>query len=198
VQGLEYVYPDSRRQVLRDVNLELGESDKVLLTGGSGSGKSTFGALLAGRLQPSAGTVLSQGIDRYLVGAKGWLNQVCYVPQPGGNHVLTDTFAFNLLLGRCWPPTAADLKEAQAVAERLGLGPLIEKMPAGMMQMVGEGGWRLSQGEQARLFLARGILQGAKLLVVDELLAPLDPETSLEVLEAIEALPSQLLLIAHT
>jgi ATP-binding cassette subfamily B protein len=141
---------------------------------------------------------LSQGIDRYLVGAKGWLNQVCYVPQPGSNHVLTDTFAFNLLLGRSWPPTAADLEEAQAVAERLGLGPLIEKMPAGMMQMVGEGGWRLSQGEQARLFLARGILQGSKLLVVDELLAPLDPETGLEVLEAVEGLPSQLLLIAHT
>lgn len=198
VQGLDYVYPDSSRQVLRDVNLELGEHDKVLLTGGSGSGKSTLGALLAGRLQPSSGTVLSQGIDRFVVGAKGWLRQVCYVPQPGSNHVLTDTFAFNLLLGRAWPPTAADLQEAQAVAEQLGLGPLLEKMPAGMMQMVGEGGWRLSQGEQARLFLARGILQGARLLVVDELLAPLDPETGLEVLKTVEALPSQLVLIAHT
>lgn len=198
VQGLEYTYPDSTRQVLHDVNLELGESGKVLMTGGSGSGKSTFGSLLAGRLQPSAGTILSQGIDRYVVGAKGWLREVCYVPQPGINHVLTDTFAFNLLLGRAWPPTAQDLQEAQVVAERLGLGPLIEKMPAGMMQMVGEGGWRLSQGEQARLFLARGILQGARLLVVDELLAPLDPITGLDVLKTVEALPSQLVLIAHT
>ncbi len=198
VRGLEYVYPDSSRQVLRDVSLELGESDKVLMTGGSGSGKSTLGAILAGRLQPNAGTVLSQGIDRYVAGAKGWLKQVCYVPQPGSNHVLTETFAFNLLLGRAWPPTARDLQEAQQVAERLGLGPLIEKMPAGMMQMVGEGGWRLSQGEQARLFLARGILQDARLLVVDELLAPLDPETGLEVLKTVEDLPSQLLLIAHT
>ncbi len=198
VQGLEYTYPDSSRQVLRDVNLELGESGKVLMTGGSGSGKSTFGSLLAGRLEPSAGTVLSQGIDRYVAGARGWLTQVCYVPQPGINHVLTDTFAFNLLLGRAWPPSARDLQDAQAVARQLGLGPLIEKMPAGMMQMVGEGGWRLSQGEQARLFLARGILQGARLLVVDELLAPLDPVTGLEVLKAVEALPSQVVLIAHT
>ena len=71
-------------------------------------------------------------------------------------------------------------------------------MPAGMMQMVGEGGWRLSQGEQARLFLARGILQGSRLLVVDELLAPLDPATGLDVLKTVEALPSQLVLIAHT
>lgn len=198
VQGLEYSYPDSSRQVLRDVNLELGEAEKVLLTGGSGSGKSTFGSLLAGRLQPSSGTVLSQGIDRYVAGARSWLKHVCYVPQPGSNHVLTDTFAFNLLLGRAWPPSPDDLAEAQSVAESLGLGPLIDKMPAGMMQMVGEGGWRLSQGEQARLFLARGILQGSRLLVVDELLAPLDPVTGLEVLKTVEALPSQLVLIAHT
>lgn len=198
IQGLEYTYPDSSRQVLREVSLELGESEKVLMTGASGSGKSTFGSLLSGRLQPSAGTVLSQGIDRYVVGAKGWLKQVCYVPQPGSNHVLTDTFAFNLLLGRSWPPTAGDLEEAREIAESLGLGPLIEKMPAGMMQMVGEGGWRLSQGEQARLFLARGILQGSRLLVVDELLAPLDPVTGLEVLKTVEGLPSQLVLIAHT
>ena len=122
VQGLEYVYPDSSRQVLRDVNLELGETEKLLLTGGSGSGKSTFGALLAGRLQPSSGTVLSQGIDRHVVGSSGWLKQVCYLPQPGSNHVLTDTFAFNLLLGRAWPPTSEDLREAQSVAEITGSG----------------------------------------------------------------------------
>ena len=42
---------------------------------------------------------------------------------------------------------------------RLGLDALLERMPAGMMQMVGEGGWALSQGEKARLFIARGILQ---------------------------------------
>ncbi len=74
----------------------------------------------------------------------------------------------------------------------------MEKMPAGITQMVGEGGWRLSQGEQARMFLARGILQGAQTLIVDELLSPLDPSSRLEVLKAVENLPSQLILIAHS
>jgi len=198
VQGLGYAYTDSARQVLRDVNLKLDGFDKVLLTGSSGSGKSTLGALLAGRLQPTSGSILSQSVDRFVTGINGWRQQVCYLPQPSSNHVLTDTFAFNLLLGRAWPPSAGDLQEAGDVAESLGLGPLIEKMPAGMMQMVGEGGWRLSQGEQARLFLARGILQGARVLVVDELLAPLDPVTGVGVLKALEQMPSQLILIAHT
>lgn len=198
IQGLGYSYPKSAQQVIRDVNLRVPASGKVLLTGNSGSGKSTLGALMAGRLQPATGTILSQGLDRHITGARGWLKQVCYVPQSSANHVLTDTFAFNLLLGREWPPTADDLNEAVNVAGSLGLGPLMEKMPAGVMQMVGEGGWRLSQGEQARLFLARGILQGARVLVIDELLSPLDPGTSLEVLEAVERMPSQLILIAHT
>lgn len=198
VEGLEYAYPGSARQVVRDLNLRIQPSAKVLLTGSSGSGKSTLGALLSGRLQPLCGTILSQGMDRHVVGPRGWLKHVCCVPQSGRNHVLTDTFAFNLLLGRAWPPTRDDLEEARAVAELVGLGPLIEKMPAGMMQMVGEGGWRLSLGERARLFLARGILQGARVLVVDELLAALDPASSLSVLKAVEQLPSQLILIEHS
>ncbi|MGE0622071.1 MAG: ATP-binding cassette domain-containing protein [Pseudomonadales bacterium] len=198
VDGLGYAYPGSARQVVRDAHLELQGTEKLLLTGDSGSGKSTLGALLSGSLQPASGTVLSQGMDRHVLGAREWLKHVCCVPQSGRNHVLTDTFAFNLLLGRAWPPSAEDLEEAREVAELVGLGPLLEKMPAGMMQMVGEGGWRLSLGERARLFLARGILQRARVLVIDELLSPLDPVSGLSVLKAVERLPSQLILIEHS
>jgi ATP-binding cassette subfamily B protein len=197
-KGLTYHYPGTQRQVLNNANLRIESGQKVMLSGPSGSGKSTLGALLAGRLQPDSGLVISHGLDRHIAGAKGWLRHVCYVPQAGSNHVLTETFAFNLLLGRAWPPSPEDMAEAYRVALALGLGSLIEKMPAGMMQMVGEGGWRLSQGERSRLFVARGILQGAHMLIADELLSPLDPETSLDVLHAIEQLPGQVMLIAHS
>ncbi len=197
VQDLAFSYQDATRAVLKDVSFSLAPGEKTLLTGASGSGKSTLGSLLAGRLKARSGNVLSQGMDRHVLGERAWRRQVCYLPEPGSNHVLTDTFAFNLLLGRSWPPTPEDLEEATEVALQLGLGPLLERMPGGMMQMIGEGGWRLSQGEQARLFLARGILQGSRVLIVDELLAPLDPATRLEVLRALEALPQQLILVDH-
>lgn len=50
-------------------------------------------------------------------------------------------------------------------------------MPAGMMQMVGETGWQLSHGERSRLFMARALLQGADLVILDESFAALDPST---------------------
>lgn len=49
-------------------------------------------------------------------------------------------------------------------------------MPAGLQQMVGEMGWQLSHGERSRLFIARALLQGARMIVLDESFAALDPE----------------------
>ena len=50
-------------------------------------------------------------------------------------------------------------------------------MPAGLLQMVGESGWQLSHGEKSRLYIARALLQGAELVVLDESFAALDPES---------------------
>ncbi len=80
---------------------------------------------------------------------------VAAAPQFHENHVLTETFAFNLLMGRCWPPESGDMAEAEAICHELGLGDLLRRMPAGMLQMVGESGWQLSHGERSRLYIAR-------------------------------------------
>jgi ABC-type transport system involved in cytochrome bd biosynthesis fused ATPase/permease subunit len=69
-----------------------------------------------------------------------------------------------------------DPAEAEAICRALGLGPLLERMPAGQ-QPVGETGWQLSHGERSRLYIARALLQGADLVILDESLAALDPET---------------------
>ncbi|MCB1807524.1 MAG: hypothetical protein KDJ99_20950, partial [Candidatus Competibacteraceae bacterium] len=63
-------------------------------------------------------------------------------PQFHENHILTETLAFNLLMGRRWPPAEQDLQEAETLCEELGLGDLLRRMPAGLHQMVGESGWQ--------------------------------------------------------
>jgi ABC-type transport system involved in cytochrome bd biosynthesis fused ATPase/permease subunit len=100
-------------------------------------------------------------------------------------------------MGRRWPATADEMADAETVARELGLGPLLERMPAGMVQMVGEGGWQLSHGERSRLFIARALLQGSDLVVLDESLAALDPETAQIVLDCVVARAKSLMVIAH-
>jgi ATP-binding cassette subfamily B protein len=122
---------------------------------------------------------------------------VATAPQYHENHILAAPLIFNLLMGRNWPPTRDDRKEAVAVCQELGLGPLLSRMPAGLLEMVGDSGWQLSQGERSRIYLARAILQGAPLVILDESFAALDPETLEQCLEcALRRAPS-LLVIAH-
>ena len=78
------------------------------------------------------------------------------------------------------------------VCRALGLGPLLDRMPAGLFQMVGETGWQLSHGERSRLYLARALLQGADLIILDESFGALDPTTLHQTLTFVldEARPS--------
>lgn len=183
--------------VLRGVSLRVNRGDRILLEGPSGGGKSTLGAVLSGLREPSSGLLLLHGLDARSVGAEAWRRRVVTAPQFHENHVMTGTMAFNLLLGRRWPADESDLAEAEAVCRELDLGPLLDRMPSGLQQMVGESGWRLSHGEQSRLFMARALLQGAEVVVLDESFAALDPATLKTALEcAFRRCPS-LLVIAH-
>jgi ATP-binding cassette subfamily B protein len=194
---LSFRHAARARPVLEGASLEIRFGDRLLLEGPSGGGKSTFASLLTGLRTPGAGLLLLGGMDRATLGARGWRRRVVAAPQFHENHVLTGTFAFNLLMGRRWPAREEDLREAEEVCRDLGLGDVLERMPAGMQQVVGETGWRLSHGERSRLFMARALLQGADLVILDESFASLDPQTLEQCLRcALQRAPT-LLVIAH-
>jgi ATP-binding cassette subfamily B protein len=148
-------------------------------------------------LRPQSGLLLARGLDRQTLGGKAWRRSVAAAPQFHENHVLTGTFAFNLLMGREGWITQKDHAEAQAICEELGLGPLLEKMPAGMLQMIGETGWQLSHGERSRLYIARALMQDADVLIFDESFAALDPENVRRALECVLRRARSVLVIAH-
>jgi ATP-binding cassette, subfamily B, bacterial len=102
-----------------------------------------------------------------------------------------------VLMGREWPCPQALLDEARTLLVELGLGPLLERMPAGMLQVVGETGWQLSHGEKSRVFLARALLSHARMVVLDESFAALDPATMQQCIAVTLARAPTLLLIAH-
>jgi ABC-type multidrug transport system fused ATPase/permease subunit len=128
---------------------------------------------------------------------ESWHKLATEAPQFHENHVLSGTLAFNLLMGRNWPPTEEELKEAKELCGEPGLGERIERMSSGMMQMVGETGWQLSHGERSRIFLARALLQEAQLTILDESFAALDPETLEKCLNCAFERAGTLMVIAH-
>ena len=182
--------------LLQGLDLRIAPGDRLLLEGASGSGKSTLAALLTGLRQPQAGLLLMQGLDAPTLGAQ-WQAMAGTAPQFHENHVLSGSVAFNLLMGRQWPAGPAALAEAQSVCDALGLGELLQRMPAGLHQRIGETGWQLSHGERSRLFLARALLQGAPLTVLDESFAALDPETLALCLRCVQQRAQTLVVIAH-
>ncbi len=197
VRGLHFRHPGRAQPTLSGCDLEIFPGDRLLLEGASGGGKSTLASILNGLREPNGGLLLLRGIDRAATGLRAWRSRVITVPQFHENHVFTGTLAFNLLMGRGWPPTEEDLKQARELCGELGLGDLLERMPGGLQQVVGETGWQLSHGERNRLFLARALLQQAELIILDETLAALDPGTLHTVLETVRRKAPALVVISH-
>lgn len=194
---LSFRYRAGDTPVLNGCDIVIGQGERLLVEGRSGGGKSTLASLLAGVRKPDGGLLLFQGYDLPTLGEENWRRQVVLAPQFHDNFVFTGSLAFNLLLGRRWPPLAEDVQEAEEVCVELGLGALLERMPGGLMQEVGESGWQLSHGERSRIFMARALLQGAQLLVLDESFAALDPENLAQALACVWRRAPTLLVIAH-
>jgi ATP-binding cassette subfamily B protein len=183
--------------VLQSCSMQIFDNDRILLEGPSGSGKSTLASLLSGLRDPRSGLVTFRGLDRRAIGSRAWRGIVTAAPQFHENHIFSGTLAFNLLMGRCWPPRPGDFEEAEAVCRELGLGDLLDRMPAGLLQVVGEAGWQLSLGERCRVFLARALLQKSDLVVLDESFGALDPESLQQAMDCVRRRTKNLLVVAH-
>ena len=194
---LTFRYRDRSEPALRACGLCIRTGDRLLLEGESGGGKSTLASLLTGLRAPESGLLLLGGLDHRTIGATNWRKRVASAPQFHENHVLTGTFAFNLLMGRNWPPSNEEMREAEEVCHALGLGDLLSRMPGGLLQMVGESGWQLSHGERSRMFMARALLQDADLVILDESFGALDPVTLRRCLQTALNRSKTLLVIAH-
>ena len=194
---ITFRYRSAGNPALRACSLAIQTGERILLEGPSGGGKTTFASLLSGMRQPESGLLLMNGMDQHTLGEVEWRHRIAAAPQFHENYILTETLAFNLLMGRRWPATGADMEAAETLCRELGLGDLLDRMPSRLLQMVGEGGWQLSHGERSRIYIARALLQDASLVILDESFAALDPENLQTALECVLRRAATLMVIAH-
>ncbi len=181
------------RQVLFDVSFCVEPGQLVALVGPSGAGKTTISLLVPRLYDATAGTVSINGLDVRRATFSSLRERIGVVTQDP--HLLHDTLRANLLYAR---PEASE-EELWAALAQAQIRPLVESLPQGLDTVVGERGYRFSGGEKQRVALARLILKGPDIVVLDEATSHLDSESEAAVQEALRtALAGRTsLVIAH-
>ncbi|WP_432352157.1 thiol reductant ABC exporter subunit CydD [Sporosarcina sp. A2] len=162
-------------EITKDIQFSVTGKQKVGIVGSSGAGKSTLIDLLAGFTSPTSGAfqIDDQSVDS--LASNSWREQVTYIPQHPT--IFSDTLAENI---RFYHPQASD-ETVRKAAQAAGLERLVEELPGGYDEMIGQGGRPLSGGEEQRVAIARALLEDTSVLLLDEPTAHLDIETEHEI-----------------
>ena len=179
--------------ILRGVSFTAEPGRMVALVGPTGAGKTTLCSLVPRLYDVTSGAVRVDGHDVRDLTQLTLADGVGMVTQDP--HLFHDTIRVNLRYAR---PDATD-DEIEAACRAARIHDLIAGLPDGYGTVVGERGYRLSGGEKQRLALARVLLKGPAIVILDEATAHLDSETELLVQQALaEALAGRTsLVIAH-
>jgi ATP-binding cassette subfamily C protein len=177
-------------QVIKDLNLEIPAGQITVLTGASGSGKTTVTDLILGFIDPDSGTVQVDGVPLSRVDLASWRGMIGYVPQDLS--LLHDTVLANITLGD------PKITEADAVAalKTAGVWDFIESLPEGLETKVGEKGSQMSGGQRQRLALSRALAGRPKLLILDEITSALDSVTEDAICTTLRSLAGDLTILA--
>jgi len=179
--------------VLRSVSFRAETGQLVALVGPSGAGKTTITSLVSRLFDVDTGRVLVGGRDVREVTQQSLHDSIGVVTQDA--HLFHDTIRVNLAYARP-DATEDELWDALAGAQ---IAALVRSLPDGLDTVVGDRGHRLSGGEKQRLAIARLLLKGPDVVVLDEATAHLDSESERLVQAALEtALEGRTsLVIAH-
>lgn len=193
VTNLSLQYKESNQSSLKDISFSWKGFGKIGIIGASGAGKSTLINVLGGFAHPTSASILINNETINSFDTNQWQEQVLYIPQHP--YIFNDTLANNVSF---YTPTATN-EEIQEACNHAGLSKVIESLPNGLEEPIGESGRVLSGGQEQRIALARAFLdESRKILLFDEPTAHLDIETEWELKQNILPLLDQRLVFFAT
>lgn len=190
VRNVSFDY--GRGEVLHGVDLAVASGSKIAVVGRSGGGKSTLMGLMSGMLRPARGSVLIDGKNLAFASAQEAAALTARVAQT--TWLFTGTIADNLRLAK-EDATPEEMWNALRGAQ---IADEIERMPEGIDTDVGEQGAFLSGGQAQRISIARALLSGRRILLLDEPTSQVDIESEARIVDALRSLGRDLTVVLVT
>lgn len=181
------------RPVLKNISFTVEPGETVAIVGETGAGKTTLVNLLMKFYHPTSGSILLDGIDIRRIDTRSLRRRIAYVPQE--TYLFPGTIMDNIRISK---PEASD-EEVVEICKALGIHEFIMRLPNGYDTDAGEAGKRLSTGEKQLIAIARAMLKDPDIVVMDEALSSVDPNTEALVRRAMRELMKgrTSILIAH-
>jgi subfamily B ATP-binding cassette protein MsbA len=179
IENVSFNYRNNKRQILRNIDLEVPKGSVVALVGESGGGKSSLVRLVQRLYDPTEGRILWDGTDLRDARILSLKKQIALVSQE--TVLFNDTIQQNIAYGR----PDADISAVKAAAEIAYADEFISQLPKQYDTTVGERGTLLSGGQRQRIAIARAVLINAPVLILDEATSALDTESETLVQKAI-------------
>lgn len=190
-ENVSFGYTD--KKIINDLSFSLEENKSYALVGSSGSGKSTIAKLISGFYKVDSGVskIGNRSISSY--SEEALINNIAFVFQ---NVKLFKTSIYdNVKIGKA----DASYEEVMAAMNLAGCNSILDKFSEREQTQIGTKGVYLSGGEKQRIAIARAILKDAKIIIMDEASAAVDPENEYELQRAFSNLikDKTVIMIAH-
>ncbi len=188
-----FSYDTGTDEVIKGLDLVLHRGEHLAIVGGSGGGKSTVIKLMEGFYAPTEGEILYFGQKGAGLSLAAIRELFAYVPQECT--LFDGTLRENIALGS---PDASQARIEEA-AKMADIHDFIVSLPRGYESQAGEQGGQLSGGQRQRIAIARAILKGAPILLLDEATAALDSGAEREVQQCLDRIADSLttVTVAH-
>ncbi len=172
LRDLSFMYPETTGPLFESLSVIIPAGSICVISGKNGSGKTSLSRMIVGLIEPDRGQILADGLDLRQVHPEWWRKQIIYLPQEPG--FINGTFQDNLTINN----TNIDLAQLNEILNMTGLKEFLDETPDGLLTNVIDNGRKLAVGIRRRLALARGLVTGGKLMVLDEPTEGMDKEGS--------------------